>query len=444
MAVNRLPHRTSTTRSFSTNCVPRWGRGCGGVAVVAALVATGTAVKVPVPGPCAGQAPGCGQGPGTTARLAGGAWAVISPGPLAARTGQAALWTGRELLVWGGSADGGDSPAALGDGAAYAPSSGRWHVLSPSPLPARQDAASAWAGTEAFFWGGDAQVGPGTRYFSDGATYDPASGTWRVVPPSPLGARSGALALWTGAQVVVLGGSSAGGFPVDTSGAVFDPVARRWSKLPPFPATAPGRAVSVSATWTGAQLLVWTTYQVTKPVGLNGYHIFPRVVGTSWAPGQRSWQRLPAPSGDIYVADARAYWTGREAVFVGGQYCLPDMRCIISAAPAAVYAPATRRWALLPLDPIASLPGAVAWTGTSLVVMDNLGSGEETGLGGTGALRPGQTKALSPAGTWVSLPPAPLGVQQATMAWTGHELLVWGSGPGGRDLAEVLVPGRPR
>jgi hypothetical protein len=46
-----------------------------------------------------------------------GRWQAVPAGPLSSRLFHTAVWTGQEMLVWGGTA--GD--AALADGASYRP-----------------------------------------------------------------------------------------------------------------------------------------------------------------------------------------------------------------------------------------------------------------------------------------------------------------------------------
>ena len=67
-----------------------------------------------------------------------------------------------------------------------------------STPPSRGPAASCWSGevgTE-----GSAK----RRTFDDGAAYDPGSRTWRMLPPSPMSARS-PFAVWTGTELIVWG-----------------------------------------------------------------------------------------------------------------------------------------------------------------------------------------------------------------------------------------------
>src|SRR5690606_31588462 len=66
--------------------------------------------------------------------------------------------------------------------------------LAPGPLSGREAAASVWTGTELLIWGGGAGGDADGRTFADGAAYDPATDTWRTLAPSPLPARSRAAA----------------------------------------------------------------------------------------------------------------------------------------------------------------------------------------------------------------------------------------------------------
>ena len=58
--------------------------------------------------------------------------------------------------------------------------------MSPSPLAARRT-AGVWTGKELVIWGGRNIVD--TKYFTDGAAYDPATDKWRMLPPVNLSAR---------------------------------------------------------------------------------------------------------------------------------------------------------------------------------------------------------------------------------------------------------------
>ncbi|MCL5098218.1 MAG: galactose oxidase, partial [Candidatus Omnitrophica bacterium] len=120
------------------------------------------------------------------------------------RTGETAVWTGQELLIWGGLSNG----ALLNVGAAYDPVANAWSSISTINAPAaRSGQAAVWTGIEMLIFGGETALGTA----KDGAAYNPVNNTWR--PLSASGnpqARSQAAAVWSGTQFILFGGLSNG------------------------------------------------------------------------------------------------------------------------------------------------------------------------------------------------------------------------------------------
>jgi len=91
------------------------------------------------------------------------------------RTGFVAVWADSQLVVWGGVGASGSIPAS---GESYDPVSNLWSALPKAPLRARVDAAAVWSGTEVLIFGGsdartlDAQR---TKTLLDGAALTPGS-----------------------------------------------------------------------------------------------------------------------------------------------------------------------------------------------------------------------------------------------------------------------------
>lgn len=148
----------------------------------------------------------------------------IDVGPLAARGGHTVVWTGEEVIVWGGQANE-TAGTVFGDGAAYDPETSSWRMLSQSPLEARWGHVAAWTGEEMVIVGGF--VG------DDGAAYSPANDTWRVIAPPPFRVASPAEIVegfigsaWTGDELVVWHVHH--GYL-----AAYDPEADSWRELPP-------------------------------------------------------------------------------------------------------------------------------------------------------------------------------------------------------------------
>lgn len=102
---------------------------------------------------------------------------LLDSGPLSPRGGHSVVWSGSEVIVWGGWGDelGGVKHA---DGAAYEPATGQWRTVAPGPLEGRRNHAAAWSGSEMLVVGGDGRT--------DGAAYDPVADSWRQLPPAPF------------------------------------------------------------------------------------------------------------------------------------------------------------------------------------------------------------------------------------------------------------------
>ena len=165
-----------------------------------------------------------------------GSWSLGPRAPLLARSGQSSLWTGKELLVWGGQSaivrpDG--LPVTMyANGAVYRRGDRHWEPMPPGPLSPRESAAATWAGQQAFFWGGGDPVMSGYQDYDSGAMYDPATASWRVLPSGPLSARRGAEAFWTGSQVIIFGRHGATPNTAPLAAASYDPARGTWAELP--------------------------------------------------------------------------------------------------------------------------------------------------------------------------------------------------------------------
>jgi hypothetical protein len=122
-------------------------------------------------------------------------WRDLQPSPLTPTGWHSAVWSGHEMIVWGGT--GGAS------GAGYDPATGRWRVLTDGPLSGRVDHRAVWTGEEMIVWGGGTSGG---LSYDDGASYDPSADVWEVLPDAPISPRYRHAAVWTDHGLVVWGG----------------------------------------------------------------------------------------------------------------------------------------------------------------------------------------------------------------------------------------------
>ncbi len=113
----------------------------------------------------------------------GTTWSALNvTGAPTLRQSHAALWTGNEMLVWGGW-NGGDYK---NDGALFNPDDASWRTMNVAGAPdPRSEALALWTGANFFVWGGCGGDACG-KYFGDGALYvpDASGGSWGMLPSS--------------------------------------------------------------------------------------------------------------------------------------------------------------------------------------------------------------------------------------------------------------------
>lgn len=169
-----------------------------------------------------------------------------------ARVGHTAVWTGSEMVVWGGTTSSG-GVFATGDRFTVSEEvpAGQWENLSDAAfsLPeGRTNHSMIWTGTHMVLWGGT----NGLQNFANGYRYE--VDRWVPLatagdPPSP---RYGHSALWTGTEMIIWGGYSGVGL---ASGRRYSFTTSHWDKLTDAPESV-GRS-GHDAFWTGSQMVVW-------------------------------------------------------------------------------------------------------------------------------------------------------------------------------------------
>ena len=174
-----------------------------------------------------------------------GTWAALSPAP---RPGAywRAVWTGTEAIFLDATGD-----AEL-SGVAYDQASAAWRPIATAPIPPRSGAVQVWTGAEMIVWGGGR---PRSATPKQGAAYDPAADTWRRIADAPIGLNL-ASGMWTGEEMLVFGSLLDRRNRAATKvsvGAAYDPVANEWRKLPRSKLSAQ----ATSAVWIGGRMVAW-------------------------------------------------------------------------------------------------------------------------------------------------------------------------------------------
>jgi N-acetylneuraminic acid mutarotase len=215
--------------------------------------------------------------------------------PLGARTSHTAVWTGSEMIVWGGSGAG-----ALSDGARYNPAANSWTALPPTGAPGgRYCHTAVWTGTEMVIWGG----WDGTTCLSDGGRYNPAANLWTTLPAIGVPtARYCHTAVWTGSDMIVWGGCNTTTGALN-DGARYNPAGNVWI---PVPTTdAPGARWVHTAVWTGSEMIVWGGYGG----GMSGLDD-----GARYNPAANTWATLPSAGAPSTRYLHTAVWTGSDMI----------------------------------------------------------------------------------------------------------------------------------
>src|SRR5207302_666642 len=78
----------------------------------------------------------------------------------AGRSDHTAVWTGSEMIIWGGANDSG----ILNTGGRYNPDTDSWTGTSIAGPSARADHAAVWTGSQMIVWGGSNYSNTGGRY----------------------------------------------------------------------------------------------------------------------------------------------------------------------------------------------------------------------------------------------------------------------------------------
>ena len=327
------------------------------------------------------------------------------------RFGQAGLWTGQEVIVWGGSLGSGTDS---GSGGRYRPDLDTWQAISPVNAPsARSQHTAVWSGQEFLVWGG---FGAGA-FLQTGGRFNPSNQIWTTinVTNAPVG-RENPMAAWTGSRFLVWGGRNVNGLL--GNGGLYDPTTDQWSAL--AQSGAPAARSGASAVLAGNQLIVWGG--VNEQGGLSSGAALP--FGVNGLPG--NWQPINTTNAPSGRTGHTAIWTGRAMLIWGGTAGGSFL------GEGAAYNPGTDTWSpITPANaPTARSDHAAVWTGQEMLIW-----GGETS---SGTIADGA--AYDPvADKWrpLSHDGAPQPRSGATAVWSGSELIVFGGQANGQPVGTL-------
>ena len=348
------------------------------------------------------------------------------------RSGATAVWTGSEMIVWGGVEQ---SVVGLDTGGIYNPSTDSW---TPTPTNApigAFDHTAVWTGTEMIVWGGNHMIQIG---MNTGGRYNPSINSWTPTSTNNAPqARYLHTAVWTGSEMIIWGGTIAfSPFFVNTGGR-YNPSMDSWTATNTTgqitliargykvqgqhrvdlswneAANAPDGRYFHTAVWTGSEMIVWG--------GINFGVYFN--TGGRYNPSTDSWtgtSTTDAPNGRA----STAVWTGSEMIVWGGNDGSPNY-----LNTGGKYNPGTDSWTGTSTSdaPNARDGHTAVWTGSEMIIW---GGTDLHNIFNTG----GRYNPSTDSWTGTSIDNAPNARASHTAVWTGSEMIVWSGGDGSTYL----------
>jgi N-acetylneuraminic acid mutarotase len=340
------------------------------------------------------------------------------------RESHTAVWTGIEMIVWGGD----DRPSGskfitFNTGARYNLVTDTWTATSTINAPSPRFIHTAlWTGSEMIVWGGsDENFNP----LNTGARYNPGLDTWTPTSTTNVPVpRISHAAVWTGSEMIVWGGSDYHSQEFNTGGR-YNPSTDSWTATS---TTNAPTARSAPAVWTGSEMIVW-----------GGYDGSYTNTGGRYTPGTDSWTATSTMNAPEGRADFTGVWTGDEMIVWGGS----TSSTLLNSG--GRYNPNTDAWvATTTVNAPSPRYGQTAvWTDDEMIVWGGIAFGIPPTYFNTG----GRYSPITDS--WIATSPtnAPTGRFRHTAVWSGSKMIVWGGfgqtgtlNTGGRYCVRSPVP----
>jgi hypothetical protein len=282
-----------------------------------------------------------------------------------------------------------------------------WYA--PTAFSPRKSFSAVWTGAELIVFGGTSLTTG--QALADGARYNPATDDWVMIPEDPTdpghfrtaGPHTGHVAVWTGTRMLLLGGSASATCPCNgaASSLAYVPSASQW--LPTN---------------------IWATLNTGSSLGVSPQYVLSVGGRDYWGNQAYDSMLIDLVTGvSAYTYDgvsgaarqgASVVWDGSRFLVFGGTFATPQL--------GVAFAPATGSWEALEQagQPAARTEAAAAWTGSEMLVWggkDSLGNAL-----GDGARFDTQT------GTWAPMAAAGAPSSRFGMSalWIGSRWFLWG------------------
>jgi len=317
-----------------------------------------------------------------------------------ARAGHTAVWTGTEMIVWGGGYEEGGDTFVFNSGGRYNPVTDSWSQTSTTNAPGARDSHTAvWTGNEMIVWGGKYV----SAFFNTGGRYNPATDSWTATSIFPTN-RWYHTAVWTGIEMIIWGGCVTNYCQIPTNtGSRYNPVTNSWNST--TLTNAPYIRTNHTAVWTGTEMIVW-----------GGVYNYESLLNTGgrYNPGTNSWTATTTSNAPEKRSGHTAVWTGTRMIVWGGYY----------TNTGGLYDPSTNSWTSTTTTNAPSIREyyTAVWTGIEMIIWGGYhyaGPGHNYNTGGI----------YDPStDSWIetSTTDSPSARSSHTAIWTGIDMIVWG------------------
>ena len=322
-----------------------------------------------------------------------------------------AVWTGTEMIIWGGRSN----ATYLNTGARYNPASNTWAAITNTGAPtARAEHTAVWSGSEMIIWGGR----NGSTYYNTGARYNPVSNKWSTIAATTAPARANHTAVWgDGYAMIIWGGLNGTTYHADFNGTVYNSLANVWQSLG---GAASSARANHTAIWSSIGMIIWGGRS-------NSVYFNDGTFTSVGAPSARANHTAIWRDAGNLTSREMIVWGGNNSGSVlgdGGRYnWYSEAWTPISTAGA----------------PAARSGHTAVWTGYEMLVWGGTNVSSYLGDGGRYALSTDAWNSISATG-------APSPRVKHTAIWTEQkQMIVWGGttnssftglGTGARFLGE--------
>jgi N-acetylneuraminic acid mutarotase len=330
-------------------------------------------------------------------------WTATAIAPFR-RDSHTAVWTGTEMIVWGGAYTG--ATEYQNTGGRYNPSTDSWTATSTVNAPSgRWGHNAVWTGSKMIIWGGADSSGINNT----GARYNPVTNNWTPTSTTNAPAPGFYTAVWSGSEMIVWGGPNGGG--------KYNPNTNSWTAISNI--NAPTLQSGPSAVWAGSEMIVWG-----GSVTCQTFYQCETNTGARYNPTTNSWTATSTANAPIGRYGHTAVWTGNEMLVWGG--INDDGPFTIVFNDGGKYNPSTNSWAAISSTnaPSQRTGYTAVWTGGEMIIWGGNGAGG--GNGDWGSLNTGGK--YSPENGWTATSTTHVTTARDghTAVWTGSEMIVWG------------------